>query len=205
MNKQNIFYTIIFSFITTFVFVFLLAFTYDLTKVKINQNQELYLKKAVLTSLQVTYQDKDDIATQFAAKIKKIDSEEYSIYSLQKSGQINYAIIFSGNGLWGTITGALAVNENLSRIIGVDIISHNETPGLGGRIDEPYFKEQFTNEKIINNKISIKITGDGDENHENGEIDAISGATRTSDFFEIMINNYLLKMKNFLESSNDKQ
>ena len=123
---------------------------------QITQNQELYLKKAVLTAMQISYQDEDDIAAQFAARIKKLDNNEHSIFTREKSGQTYYAIIFSGNGLWGTITGILAVNENVSRIIGVDIISHNETPGLGGRIDETYFKEQFRNEKIINNQISIK-------------------------------------------------
>ena len=203
MKKQGIFYTIIFSFFVTLFCVSLLAVTNELTKERVKENREIVLKKALLNSFQIRFKNEKDILTQYNSRIKKEPTENKIIYSAIDKGQKYYAIVFSGNGLWGTISGVLAVDQQFERITGVDIISHNETPGLGGRIDEQSFKEQFAGEKIVNNRIIIKSSGGIDENHENGSIDAITGATRTSGLLEIIINENLLRLKQFLESNNE--
>jgi len=56
----------------------------------------------------------------------------------------------------------------------VDFTSHNETPGLGGRIDEAWFKEQFRNRKIVIG------TGLSYDTEQENQLDAITGATSTS-------------------------
>lgn len=199
MRKDGILYTVIFTFIITLLIVGILAFVNELTKKTVQTNNEIVLKRAVLNTFKIKYSDNNDLLLKYNTEIKenilKIDNEEVILYSTEIDHITNYALIFSGSGLWGTINGVLAVDEYLSNITGMEIISHNETPGLGGRIDEPFFKNQFTDLYIPGNSISIVSSG----NRDNGEIDAISGATLTSKLFEKIINNTLLKLKDYLE------
>ena len=205
MKKKGMIYTIIFTFLTTLIFLSILAMVNELTMSKVERNQELVLIKSMLNAFNIQYNDEEDAYNKFNSYINKQEINDIQIY-INSSNELTkntYAVIFSGNGLWGTINGVLAVYSDFSRIIGIDILNHNETPGLGGRIDEHYFKEQFRNEKLINNKISMKISGPGDNDHENGRVDAITGATRTSELFESMINVHLEKLKNVLEILNE--
>ncbi len=55
-------------------------------------------------------------------------------------------------------------------VIGISIMTNIETPGLGSRVSEPEFTEQFTGIDLETNKLSP----------EGGKIDAISGATISS-------------------------
>jgi Na+-transporting NADH:ubiquinone oxidoreductase subunit C len=54
-----------------------------------------------------------------------------------------YAFAFRGLGFWAPIEGLLALTPDLERSVGLVIVQHSETPGLGGRIAEPLFTEQF--------------------------------------------------------------
>ncbi len=206
MKRNGIFYTISITFLITLIIVAILAFINELTKETVKLNDEIVLKRSILNSFHIGYSDKEDLINQYDSKIKEIliydNDTKIIIYSTELSGKTNYAHKFIGIGLWGTITGILAVDENLSRITGIDIIAHNETPGLGGRIDEANFKEQFDNEKLINNTVNIVSAGEGDKDHENGEIDAISGATITSKLFNKIINDHLSYFKDYLELLN---
>ena len=66
----------------------------------------------------------------------------------------------------------VAVNLDSDEIIGIGVTTHSETPGLGSRAKtEPSFSEQF---KGLSINDPIKVKSDG------GNIDAISGATITS-------------------------
>lgn len=67
-----------------------------------------------------------------------------------------------------TVTG---VDKDLT-VTGVDIISMNETPGLGAKADEEDFRSQYNGKKF---EIGVSKSAAGDN-----EIQAISGATKTS-------------------------
>jgi electron transport complex protein RnfG len=54
-----------------------------------------------------------------------------------------------------------------SKLTGVSIMSHTETPGLGARIEEPQFTEQFKGLDLETNKLAA----------DGGKVDALSGAT----------------------------
>lgn len=104
--------------------------------------------------------------------------------------------------MWGTITGVLAVDQAVNKIVGMDIISHNETPGLGGRIDEPWYKNQFNGELLSpNGTITVGPGGSGDTNHQNHEIDGITGASRTSSLMGIIINKQLALFRKILKEA----
>lgn len=195
MKKESKLYTITFTFVVTFVFVFVLSFLNSATSERVSQNQRLFTIKAILNGFGIEYKNDIEALNIFKKNvlIQKIDG--VNIYSTVVEGKKLYGIIFTGNGLWSTISGFVATDENLERIAGVDFISQNETPGLGGRIEENWFKEQFKSEKLIDGRITVTAIGQADENHENGKVDAITGATQTSKAVEKIINEYLEKLR----------
>lgn len=199
MNKQGKLYTIIFTFIVSFIFVFVLAFANDVTKERVEINEKLFEARAFLSAMDIDYET-DEEALDIFEELTEEKIKETTLYSTTIENEKIYAYRFSGNALWGTVNGVLAVNEDVTRVIGLDIISHNETPGLGGRIEEKWFRDQFRNEKISENGISINIGGDGDYNHENSEFDSITGATNTSQSMKTIINNAIKKLKDLLGS-----
>lgn len=199
MNKQGKIYTITFTFIVSFVFVFVLAFANDITKEQVEINEKLFEVRAYLNALGIDY-DSGEEAIEIFEGLKVETINDTTLYSTSIENERVYAYRFTGNALWGTVNGVLAVDEQVDRIIGMDIISHNETPGLGGRIEEKWFRDQFRNEKISEDGISINIGGDGDYNSENSEFDSITGATNTSQSMKTIINNTINKLKDLLGS-----
>lgn len=197
MNKQSLIYTVIFTFLVSFVFVTVLAFANDSTREQVQLNQELARQRAILNALNIDYDGPDDVQAKFD-DVEIEDRDGTELYKAQKDDHTAIAKEFSGSGLWGTIRGILAVQEDLSRTVGIEIIEHNETPGLGGRIDEPWFKEQLRNLRIVDGTIDVGGAGDGDEDKENGEIDAITGATRTSDAMRVILSKELSTFESVL-------
>ncbi len=199
MNKQGKIYTIIFTFIVSFVFVFVLAFANDITKERVELNQKLFEVRAFLNALNIDFENSEEAIEKFEGLEEELINGT-TLYSTTTENEKVYAYRFTGNALWGTVDGVLAVNEQVTKIIGLDIISHNETPGLGGRIEEKWFRDQFRNEKISEDGISLNIGGDGDYNSDNSEFDSITGATNTSQSMQKIINNTINLIKNLLGS-----
>ncbi|MFA7116783.1 MAG: NADH:ubiquinone reductase (Na(+)-transporting) subunit C [Bacteroidales bacterium] len=87
-----------------------------------------------------------------------------------------------GAGLWGPIWGYISLNEDLNTFYGSNFDHKSETPGLGARIAEKDFQNQFIGKKIFDNNsfCSIDIVKGGADKSNEHEIDAISGATITS-------------------------
>ncbi len=54
-----------------------------------------------------------------------------------------FALPAEGNGYQGTIKLMIGLSADLSTITGVEVLEQVETPGLGGRISEHTFQEQF--------------------------------------------------------------
>lgn len=56
--------------------------------------------------------------------------------------QSGYGFIASGPGMWGEIRYSGGLDLDF-RLTGLRVLDHKETPGLGSRIEEPWFQEQF--------------------------------------------------------------
>ncbi len=110
-----------------------------------------------------------------------------------KSQVIAYAFPIDGVGFWAGIDGLLALQPDLERTLGMVILNHQETPGLGGRITESRFRGQFIPSERANDRgVLVTIPADGQvvrmskdtppptsdayERH----MDSITGATGTS-------------------------
>ena len=125
-------------------------------------------------------------------QIDKAEVQGYPInplfYVTQLDGQKRFAGSFTGPGLWGNVTLALGVNQNIDTIQGLQVLYQVETPGLGGRIGEKWFTEQFNGLKPGSSGLEFNISG---AKKENG-FDAITGATITSVAVRDIVNNRAL-------------
>ncbi len=86
-----------------------------------------------------------------------------------------------GAGLWGPIWGYIGLEKDLKTIKAVRFGHKGETPGLGAKIsDEPSFAEAFVAKTIGDGEILFEIAKPANRQTENNGVDAISGATITS-------------------------
>ena len=111
----------------------------------------------------------------------------------------NTVVPVYGAGLWGPIWGYLAFESGTATISGAYFDHESETAGLGSRIkDDPAFQQQFIGEhadfaaakifEIV--KGGAPVDADGQSLKDN-KIDAISGATMTSQGLEAAIDTWL--------------
>ena len=86
-----------------------------------------------------------------------------------------------GAGLWGPIWGYVGLEGDLKTIKAVRFGHKGETPGLGAKIsDEPSFAESFVAKTIGDGEILFEVAKPANRQTENNGVDAISGATITS-------------------------
>ena len=83
----------------------------------------------------------------------------------------------------------------MTEIVGVTFYEQEETPGLGGEIIKPRFREPFIGKKIKDaaGKPGIEIVAPGSKLNDN-QVHGISGATITSDKVQNMINAVIKKV-----------
>jgi len=98
------------------------------------------------------------------------------------------AIRFAGPGLWGPIKGFLALDPDKKVIRGITFYEQEETPGLGGEIVTPNFRDKFLGLPIRDEagELGIIISSRGEP--AVNKVDAISGATMTCDKVQAMLN-----------------
>lgn len=191
MNKNNLFYVVIFTFAAAFFFVFFLALADGATKDEVVKNRQLAVQKAILSALDLLPDGEEDIPAVYGERFDRVPSPG-ELLETTLQGRAVLIRYYSGAGLWGTITGILAVDRKVDRIVGLEIVSHNETPGLGGRIDEAWFKEQFRNEALPEGTITVrKGEGGEDGDSSNGIVDGITGASLTSRSIQKIVNDEL--------------
>ncbi|TVR34810.1 MAG: FMN-binding protein [Spirochaetaceae bacterium] len=195
MNKQSLPYTVVFSFIVCFAFVFLLSLTHQATREQVQLNQQLRLQRSVLSALAIDYQDDQEVLRLFD-DIETVERDGMTLYRIDRDDEVLYARIFAGSGVWGTINGVVGVDQDISRTVALEIIDHNETPGLGGRVDEPEFKRQFLDKPLDDGKIDV--VREGDTEGVDGRIDAITGATGTSKAIETILNREFERLRDAL-------
>ena len=74
-------------------------------------------------------------------------------------------------GFGGDLKIMVGIDLGAGKMTGMEVVSHSETPGLGARIEEPSFRQQWNGLPAAD---TIALSDNG------GTIDAISGATTTS-------------------------
>lgn len=119
------------------------------------------------------------------AQIKRMP-KYMAVYYVKEAGEIQEVIIpVYGKGLWSTMYGFMALDKDLQTIEGFTYYEHGETPGLGGEVDNPNWKNVWKGKKAFDNNWNVKIEvikGRVDPTSENAiyEIDGLSGSTLTT-------------------------
>jgi Na+-transporting NADH:ubiquinone oxidoreductase subunit C len=173
-------YPILFMLLITIACITITSGLFLLTQERVTANENLFLKKTVLEAAGVEYPD-DFVAVN--TLFDEIVLERNGVYTVSTdTGDQVYVTEFTGPGLWGPISLMVGFSETLDALTGIGIISQNETPGLGARIEEPEFKAQFVGKW---GPFSLVEEGTADADNE---IDALTGATRTSRSVQTIMN-----------------
>jgi Na+-transporting NADH:ubiquinone oxidoreductase subunit C len=130
--------------------------------------------------------------------LQKGKDAQLPVFVYQNNHQKKYVIPLRGIGLWGAIWGNLALSEDLQRIQGAVFDHKGETPGLGAEITNTTFSAQFQEKMIFEKAENIqpfRIVKGGistlSETERAHAVDALSGATITSEGVQKMINNFI--------------
>jgi Na+-transporting NADH:ubiquinone oxidoreductase subunit C len=192
MKKDSMLYVVLFTFVVCAVFVVVLAVANEGTRDLVAANKKFATQSAVLGAFGIAYSDAADASAKYASVVTEAKAGEQRVWKAAADGAQYVAVEQSGAGLWGTITVIMAASPDGETVRGVRVLAQNETPGLGGRIEEAWFLGQYMGEKAPGGKVGMKAgaeaSGKADADKDNGRVEGISGATRTSQSFGSIIN-----------------
>jgi Na+-transporting NADH:ubiquinone oxidoreductase subunit C len=171
-------WTVLFLVIVVCVSTSMLNAIYTYTDPIVRRNEKLRIQKNVLEVFQIPHEEYN-IQEIFGESVNTQTIEGMELY---RSSSGNIAFQISGPGFWGAISALIALEPDLETIKGLKILENKETPGLGGRIADDWFQDQFRGKKLVP---ELKIVPHGEKTNE---VDAITGATQTSKAFEKIIN-----------------
>lgn len=138
--------------------------------------------------------ESNTIAAENSSREELIDADDFldigdGIYEGTKNEKTSgYCVNVSPVSKYGgEMQMMVGINNDMS-VTGIKIISHNETPGLGANATDPEFTKKLIGKK---HPVNVNKNGNSDEN----QIDAISGATLTSQAVADGINEAFEKIK----------
>jgi Na+-transporting NADH:ubiquinone oxidoreductase subunit C len=224
-------YTLIFTSFTTIILGFLLSFVSTSLKETQEINEEIDIMKKILYSVEFNEEDRswtgEEVKKLFDSsviqKVVSVDGEvienltpseiptdkmetQFPLYIKIINNSIDgYAIPISGKGLWSTLHGYFALENDGSTVKGIRFYKHGETPGLGGEVEKDWFTNNFVGKRItdMNGRlVSIQsIKGQVDTSSPNAyhQVDGISGATMTTKGLNEFLMNDLKKYDSFFQ------
>ncbi len=100
-----------------------------------------------------------------------------------------------GYGLWSTLYGFIALEDDLNTVAGLGFYDHGETPGLGGEVDNPRWKAIWPGKQVYKDgQVELQLLkgavmpGMADEEYR---VDGLSGATLTARGVTNLVNFWL--------------
>lgn len=121
-----------------------------------------------------------DFDTMESDTVRLENGNAFPVFITYKSGKwTGTAVESSALGFGGDIRLMVGFDTE-GNVIDYSVLSHNETPGLGSKMD-PWFKQSLKGRNM--NEGKLKVSKDG------GNIDAITAATITSRAFLKAVNN----------------
>lgn len=198
-------YTIVYASVMVIVVAFLLAFISSVLKPTQDANVENDTKGQILTSLNIDikapgfnvadeFENVQDMLwngtelTPYTGKFlssygSAIKAGELHVFVAQANGETKYVLPVTGRGLWGGLWGYIALNADKKTVYGTYFYHESETAGLGARIGERWFQEQFNGKPVFaegnTETVELKVVKAGASKAET-EVDGVTGATLTS-------------------------
>lgn len=125
------------------------------------------------------------------------------LYVAKVNNDTIYVVPLYGRGLWGGISGYLALKKDFDTVFGSYFTHESETAGLGARIVEEEFQEKFIGKKAFSDSTFQKVALVLSKKIENPEheVDAITGATLTSNGVSEMFQTSLLPYQKFFSAN----
>ncbi|HHY42531.1 MAG TPA: RnfABCDGE type electron transport complex subunit G [Thermoanaerobacterales bacterium] len=135
-----------------------LALSYEVTNPTIQEQARQKLEQSVL------------IVIPGATQMEEIQKDDITIYiGLDDEGnKKGIAFKTAGSGFNGPIEIMVGYDPKEGKLLGIEILSMSETPGLGARIQEEAFKDQFKGKSVEDEFVAKQ------------DVEAISGATISS-------------------------
>jgi Na+-transporting NADH:ubiquinone oxidoreductase subunit C len=134
-----------------------------------------------------------DATTETISVVDEYDGEAftYTFYEDKLSGTITFGFGPTfGGGVWGPIIGLLSLENDFTTIVRIAVLQQEETPGLGGIVATRAYLDTFEGKTIGLGDNALSIIKDLDVlTAASNEVRSITGATRTSSQFDIILNN----------------
>jgi len=135
-----------------------------------------------------------------AKNYKKVETVDFELYKVsdENDNDLGYALPFEGNGFQGKIRLMIGVKPDLKELVGLEILEQSETPGLGTKVTEKPYTNQFKGLMAEPQVDWVKGVAPSKPN----EIQAITGATISSKSVVKIINDGLAKLRSAEEGGN---
>ena len=200
MNTNSNSYIIIYSAILVVIVAFLLAFVYKALKPMQDANVALDVKKQILYSLNIRNLDGAEAEAKYAEVVKaeKTDEENgQKLYECQIDGKDVAVVSLKGMGLWGGISGYLAIDPE-GKVFGAYFNHEGETAGLGAEIkDSQAWQEKFIGKQIWDEQGNVLLSVVKKVDNPETQVDCVTGATLTSNGVDAMLKDGLKDFKNY--------
>ena len=103
------------------------------------------------------------------------------VFLLREGEDISLILLpVTGQGYGGRIDAIVAVHGDMNTIAGIAVTQHSETPGLGGRIEDPSWQANFPGTLIRDDSGDVRFSVARGVATTDYDVDGITGATRTS-------------------------
>lgn len=105
------------------------------------------------------------------------------VYLVKDQDEVQKVILpMHGKGLWSMMYAFVAVETDGNTVSAITYYEQGETPGLGGEVENPSWRDQFIGKKLYNedHQPAIKVVKGGAPQGSEHGVDGLSGATLTS-------------------------
>ncbi len=234
LNTNSNIYTIVYSAIIVVIVAFLLAFISSYLKPAQDVNVALDKKRQILAALNLRDLTDNEVAEQYKNIVEsddiinadnlivkkgtkggedagfKLNSSDFkagrlALFVCKINNETKYVIPVYGMGLWGPISGYIAIDYDKNTVFGAYFTHESETAGLGAEIkDNIEWQKQFIGKKLTKagvNGIALSVLKENDVKDKTTQCDGVTGATLTSNGVDMMLKDCLGKYISFL---NDK-
>ena len=196
LNTNSNAYIIIYSAVLVVIVAFLLAFVYQALKPMQDANVALDVKKQILYSLNIRGLDGSEAEAKYAEVVKEEkDLDGQKIYECQIYGQNIRVASLKGMGLWGGISGYVAIDPE-GKVYGAYFNHESETAGLGAEIkDSQAWQEKFIGKQIWDENGNVVLSIVKKVEDPATQVDVVTGATLTSNGVDAMLKDGLKNIK----------
>lgn len=187
----------------TFVAITLVGLVDIVTRPTVERNKTLFRKQAVCDAAGLDRPGSPEaLVAWYEANVSSVTNKEGNVsYRVAgEDGDTTLVLMQQGPGLWGTITAYVGFNREAMTIAGVTFQDHVETPGLGARIDESWFRRQFVGKSGPFTKLSPEPQDKLAGTREPDAFDQITGATITSTAVKDIMNKSIQRARSLTAS-----